>query len=213
MQTLELKYLDVYGAADPAAGSERASSSRQSARQTIIIAARDHLQRWFELYSWAGRITATQYKDKILDLYDEYRPRRFGIEANGLQVLFGGLLKTEAKERFVETPRFFPVYQPRVVKKEYRIRTGLEPVINERRLFIRSKVSPLALEINGFPTAATCDLVDCLETLISRVAFKFVSDKAKDQNLERYASYLRNTGCPPHLLEQKIEAYKRRSNN
>jgi hypothetical protein len=200
--------MEKYGFADPAAGAELITK-RRSARQAIVISARDHLERWFEIYSWAGKVTPTEFKEKIFAAYEIYRPRRFGIEANGMQVLFGSLLRKEAENLFVEKPKFIPIYQPTKVTKQFRIRTGLEPVINEGRLFLQSKISPLALEIGGFPTGDTVDLVDCLETIISRVAPKFQNVHVRDQNVERYAAYLRATGCPGHLLEAKIEQFRK----
>jgi hypothetical protein len=199
--------MEKYGFADPAAGAELITKRRAS-RQALIIAARDYLNRWFEIYSWAGKITPTEFKEKIFGTYEIYRPRRFGIEANGMQVLFGSLLREEAKNLFIETPKFIPIYQPTKVTKQFRIRTGLEPVINQGRLFLQSKISPLAIEIAGFPTSETLDLVDCLETIISRVAPKFQNVRVRDEKLERYAQYLRSTGCPGHLIESKLKQYR-----
>jgi hypothetical protein len=125
-----------------------------------------------------------------------------------MQVLFGSLVRDEAKERFIETPKFIPITQPTKVKKPFRIRTGLEPVIAQHRLFLQSKINPLAMEIQGFPTAQTCDLVDCLETIINRVAPKFLAPKQRNVKVEQYAKYLRETNCPPHLLKQKIAEYQ-----
>lgn len=205
MSSIPVKSLEIYGFCDPASGKSRQQKKRR-ARQAIVIVGRDWLDRWFELYSWAGFETASQYLERILSVYDEHRPRRFGIEANGMQVLFGSLVQDAARERFGAI-RLYPVYQPTNVEKTFRIRTGLEPVIMQGRLFVRDKTSPLAVELRGFPTAATMDLVDALESAI-RIAPKRPERIAKSAEAEDYARYLRQTGCPSHLIVQKLAEFE-----
>jgi hypothetical protein len=80
----------------------------------------------------------------------KFRPRRFGIEANGMQILFGSLVQDAAEERFGRI-RMVPIYQPTNVEKHYRIRTGLEPVIDQGRLFVQDKTSPSPSKFAVFP--------------------------------------------------------------
>lgn len=202
---IPLNSLEIYAFADPASG-KHAKQKKRRARQAIVILGRDWLDRWFELYSWAGHETASQFLTRILDLYDRYRPRRFGIEANGMQVLFGSLVQDAAKERFGAI-RLYPVYQPTNVEKTFRIRTGLEPIIMQGRLFVRDKTSALAVELRGFPTAATMDLVDATESAI-RIAPKRPEKIARSAEAEDYARYLRQTGCPSHLIVQKLTEFE-----
>lgn len=205
MTAIPLKSLETYAFCDPASG-KHARQKKRRARQAIIVAARDWYARWFVLYEWAGFETASQFLTRILNTYEEYQPRRFGIEANGMQVLFGSLVQDAARERFGAI-RLFPVYQPTNVEKTFRIRTGLEPVIMQGRLFLRDKTSPLAVELRGFPTAATMDLVDALESTI-RIAPKLPEQVAKSEEAIDYARYLRQTGCPPHLIETKLKEFE-----
>ena len=204
MAEIEFKYLERFAFADPAAGKEARKKTR--ARQALIVAGRDWLNRWFELYSWAGRETATQFRDRVVNTYEEYTPRRLGVEANGMQVLFGALIRDHARKNNGEHVRIIPIYQPTNVEKNFRIRTGLEPVINQGRLFLKDKTSDLAVEIRGFPTAATKDLVDGLETVI-RMAPKRADQQESNAEVEKYARYLRSTGCPPNLIAQKIAEF------
>jgi hypothetical protein len=73
---IPIRNLEVYGWCDPAAG-KKARIRTRSARQAIIIVARDWLDRWFELYHWAGRLTPTQLKNKVLDVYEKIPPTPF----------------------------------------------------------------------------------------------------------------------------------------
>lgn len=201
---LSVSDLETYAYADPASGKD-ARSKKRRARQALVVAARDWLDRWFVLHSWAGHETASQFLERILSVYDEFRPRRLGIEANGMQVLFGSLVRAAAIERFGNI-QILPIYQPTNVEKNFRIRNGLEPVIMQGRLFLSDKSSDLAVEIRGFPTAATKDLVDALESVI-RMAPKRPKGQQRSEDVEQYASYLRSTGCPAHLIARKVQAY------
>lgn len=200
--------MEIYAFADLAAGEEAVNKRKILARQTVIIAARDPFSRWFVLYEWAGRTTASKFKDKILEAYETFRPYRFGLEANGMQVLFGALVRDEGKMRFGQNVPFVPIYQPKGVKKEYRIRTALEPIVSGGRLFLLDKTSDLAQEIRGFPTAKTKDLVDSLATIIS-MAPKATRKARFENELREYASYLRSTGCPTHTIQQKVIEHQR----
>lgn len=208
MQQIELKYLEIYGYSDPAAGKE-ARNQRRTARQTIVIGARDWLSRWFFLYIWAGRLTTSDFKRKILDIHEQYSCRRFGLEANGMQVLFGGLIRDEARERFGPgNMKFVPIYQPTNVDKNYRIRTGIEPALNMGRIFLRESDVDARSEFAGFPTAQTKDIIDSIETLVSRVAPKRTESAAASSEEGQYAKYLRESGMPAYLIEQEMARYR-----
>ena len=102
--------LEIYAYADLAAGKE-ARNKRRRSRQAIVVAGRDWLDRWFFLSIWACRETASQFKDRILGTQERWNPRRFGLEANGMQVLFGNLVREEARLRFGNV-KMIPIYQP-----------------------------------------------------------------------------------------------------
>lgn len=202
---LDLKYLEIYAFADLAAGKE-ARAKKRTARQVITVGARDWLDRWFFLYIWAGRETATDFKKRIIDAQEMYRPRIFGLEANGMQVLYGSLVREEAKLRCGSRVKMIPVYQPTNVDKDFRIRTGLEPLIAQGRLFLLPELTDAWIELRGFPTAATKDIVDAMETTV-RLAPKRPRSATNDSEREQYAKYLRSTKLAPHLIERKLEEF------
>lgn len=200
--------MEIYAFSDPAAGEEAVVKRKKTARQTVVVAARDCYNRWFVLYEWAGRVGTGEFRDRILDAYSRFKPTRYGIEANGMQVLFGALVRDEGRKRFGRNAPFVPIYQPKGVKKEYRIRTALQPVISDGKLFIKDKTSDLAQEIRGFPTAKTKDLIDSLATIVT-MAPKQASSANDDHELAEYAKYLRSTRCPAHLITQRVEEYRK----
>lgn len=203
--TLELKYLEIYSYADLAAGKD-ARNKAHGCRQAIVTAARDWLDRWFFLQIWAGRETTSDFKEKILSTQEMFKPRLFGLEANGMQVLFGNLVREEAKLRFGNI-KMIPIYQPTNVDKNFRIRTGLEPLIAQGKLFLREEQLDAWVELRGFPTAATKDIVDAMETCI-RIAPKRPLDRRNDAELDQYAQYLRSTRLPARLVEERLTQFQ-----
>lgn len=205
-QTIAIEYLEKYAYADLAAGKDAARKNKRRARQCIVVGGRDWLNRWYWLHVWAGRLTASDFKERILNVQEKWEPRRFGLEANGMQVLFGSLVRDEARERFGRIV-MIPVYQPTNVDKDYRIRTGLEPVLMQGRFFLPADELEARSEIQGFPTNITKDIVDAMETLISRVAPKRVVQEGKDREEEEFAAYLRASGVPAHDIERRMAQY------
>jgi len=208
---IPIESLERYAFADLAAGKDAASTrTRRHARQCIVVGARDWLNRWFWLHIWAGRLTASDFRDRILSVQEDYEPRRFGLEANGMQVLFGSLVRDEARERLGENYArivMVPIYQPSNVEKTYRIRTGMEPVLLQGRFFLQPNEIEARSEIQGFPTSMTKDIVDAMETLMNRVAPKRLVKEAKDREEEDYAVYLRASGMPAHRIEQELQQF------
>lgn len=203
MAQIPLDSLEYYAYADLAAGKE-ARGKKRTARQAIVVGGRDWLLRWYWLFIWAGKLTASDFKEKILTMQNDYNPRRFGLEANGMQVLFGSLVRDEAKDRFGATAKFVPIYQPTNVDKDYRIRTGIEPVILQGRFFMRRNEVEAMSELQGFPTAATKDIVDAMEACMSRVAPKRVLKSTEDRELDDYAQYLRAIGVKGSDIEKEM---------
>lgn len=204
---IESKYLEVYAFADLGAGKDaKRRNNKRQARQCIVVGARDWLDRWFFPFIWAGKETTSDFKKKILDTQEQFSPRIFGLEANGMQVLFGSLVREEAKIRFGNI-KMIPVYQPTNVDKDYRIRTGIEPLILQGRLFLLAESTEAWVEIRGFPTAATKDIIDAIETCI-RMAPKRPQRVQNSVEYEQYAKYLRSTRLPANVIVEKLEAFK-----
>jgi hypothetical protein len=211
-QQIPIANLEKYGYTDLAAGKD-ARTKRKTARQCIVVGARDWLSRWYWLYIWAGKLTTSDLKKKILDTQEVYQPRRFGIEANGMQVMFGSIVRDEAKERFGHGIKMMQIYQPTNVDKNYRIRTGTEPAILQGRFFLQKSEVDARVEMAGFPTAATKDIIDAMETCMNRVAPKQTVARVKDTEYEEYAKYLRASHMPVYLIDQEMKKFKVQQRN
>ena len=204
--TIDISALEHYGFADLAAKGKSRVLKKQAARQAIVVIAADWLSlpRIFVRFAWAGKIPTTNFRDKILKTAVDYNPRRFGLESNGMQILFGDLVRERAREEGISS-RFVPIYVPTSVDKDYRIRTTMEPVINEGRLMIPENLTDLRIELRGFPTAAWKDLIDALASAINLIP-KRSSTQDKHDEIAELASYLRKAGIAPHIIEQRIAA-------
>jgi len=193
--------LELFGFTDPASGKTRLKRVR--ARQAIIVIAADWLQRIYVLHTWAGRIPTSRYLDKIIKTCDDYRPKRFGIEANAMQSLFADLVTDAAKQR-MKRIAFISVTQPTRIDKDFRIRTVLEPVIADGRLFIQESQVELEGELRSFPTGLTKDLVDCLASVITLVPRRPLPVQQSEE-ADQLAKYLRNTGAPTWYIEKRVK--------
>lgn len=201
VEKIEWTALERYGFTDPASGKGRLK--KQRARQAIVVIATDWLQRIFVIHTWAGRVPTSRYLDRILDANEKYKPRVFGIEANAMQSLFADLVTAAAKER-AKRLHFMPVTQPTRVDKDFRIRTTIEPVISDRRLFMLESQTELTGEIRSFPTGLTKDLVDCLASAIALVP-KRPLPVQQTQEADDLATYLRNSGAPSWYIQKRVE--------
>ncbi len=201
-----LTNLERYAFCDPA-GSKRGKTAnvlaKVRARQAIIVLGIDHLLRIFVLYAWAGRLPASKLRDKVLEVYEEWQPRRFGIEDNAMQQLFGDLVIDEAKKTIGGNIRICGVPTSTKIEKNFKIRTTIEPVLNDGRLFIPEHLIELRAEIQGFPTWHLKDLVDCLAMAIMLIPRRAPQERQDDEK-DALAKYLRDTGAPSWYIEQRM---------
>ena len=200
-EQLDYTQLDRLAFTDPASGKGKLKKVR--ARQAIVVIAADWLHRVFILFAWAGRLPTSKYLDKILKVNEDYHPKQFGIEANAMQSLFADLVTDAAKERYARTT-FIAVHQPTRIDKDFRIRTTLEPVINDGRLFMQEAQVELEGELRSFPTGLTKDLVDCLASAITLIPRRPLPVQ-QNEEANQLASYLRNTGAPAWYIKKRIE--------
>ena len=200
MATIELRSLEVFSFCDPASG--RQVLRRVRARSAIIVVAADNLQRFFVLHAWAGRPTTTQLVTRLLDVGEKFRPRRFGIEANAMQSLFADLVSAQARELKKRIP-FVPIVQATKVDKDWRIRTTLQPVIENGRLFTQPNQHELITEISTFPVSTTKDMIDALASAIMLAPRRPAPERQRDE-LDALTAYLRNSGAPPSVIEARV---------
>lgn len=206
--TISLSDLQLFGFTDPASGRRAKSKSEASrlARQAIIVIGSDLYLRVFVLFAWAGRLATSAYITKLITVYDQFRPRVFGIEANAMQSLFADCVRDAAREK-LKRANFLPVQQSTKVDKDWRIVTTIEPLMADGRLFILDSQTELISEIQGHPTARHKDLADCLASAVSLIPRR-PAQARESEEATALAAYLRRTGCPPWRIEQRVAALR-----
>ena len=200
----EVKLADLterYAFCDPASG--RTVLKHAKARSAIVVLAVDDLSRLFVLHAWATRCPTDRLIDEILKLAEQYRPRLFGIEANAMQVLFADAVMREARYRGKTLP-LTAIMQPTKIDKNWRIRTALQPVIAEGRLFVQPTQHELKHELTSFPMSPLKDLVDALASAVTLVPPR-TTRVQRDDEREALADYLRRSGMPPAHIEARLQ--------
>lgn len=191
---------DIAAFCDPA-GGKRLEIKRVRARSAIVVVGQDRMGRIFVLHTWADRCTAGQLSDRIMQVQRDHHPRVFGIEANAMQALYGEMVAREARHQGQRLP-LLPVKQPTNVDKDWRIRTAVQPVAGNDRLFAMPTQYELRAELTTFPMNPLKDLVDALASAISLLR-KPVTQAAVRADRAAYMEYLRSSGAPPWYIEQE----------
>jgi hypothetical protein len=189
--SVALSDLDIYGFVDPASGGAK-NPAAELCRQAIVIAGTDQARNVFVLYAWAGRLAASAFAAKIIQAYSVYRPKLMGIEANAMQSLFAALVRDKAKEVLQDKVGIYPVKQPTHLNKHWRIRTAIEPVLRDGRLYISRSHRDLEYELRSFPTGKSVDLVDALASTLALMPKRHTSAIEESQS-KRLEDYLRQT--------------------
>lgn len=209
---LPLKELDFYFFCDPAGSKKAQEIKRTRANAAIVGVGADTLRRIFVVEWWEKRATTEELTERIFEMNAKWKPRQFGCEANAMQELYGEMVQLEAKRRGVKLP-LVAVYQPSKVEKTYRIRTGLQPVIREGRLFLPESMIAERTKLASFPMNVTAvDGIDALENAV-RLVPKRPAPQQRHDEIDALAAYLRASGMPPPLIEQRIREAVEASRN
>jgi len=195
--------LDRYAFCDPAGGKRRQEIKRVRARSAIVTIAVDSPnQRVFVLNAWAERCSTDRLVEKIFELAQQYTPKLFGIEANAMQALFADTVIREARNKGLRIP-LTAVNQPTNVEKEWRIRTTLQPMLVQGRIFLQKSQLELISELNSFPTGQTVDIVDALCSAVRMVPQKHSKQQVADEDASTM-DYLRKTGAAASEIERRF---------
>lgn len=194
-----------YAFCDPSGGKR--AIKRTKARSAIVVVAQDSLSRFFVLHAWGDAVSTDTLIERILDVQERYQPRVFGVEANAMQSLFSDALLREARFMGKKVP-IRGIHQPTKVNKEFRIRSVLQPIIADGRLFTQQHQIDLYNEISAFPTGATCDIVDALASAIA-LASPPRTRRQRDTEVDSLASYLRQSGADPREIEKRVRDLER----
>lgn len=197
--------LAVVAFVDPAGGKRQTQAIRGTrARSAIVVLAQDPQERIFVLDAWADRCSTEALIERIFETDATWHPQTFGIEADGQQSLFADSVSLAARWQGRSLP-VAAVKHSTVVDKDWRIRTALQPVIADGRLFIPDTpaFADLRAEVRTFPMGRLKDLVDALASAI-QLAPRRALPRERDAEVDDLARYLRESGVAPHLIRQRV---------
>ena len=187
---------------DPAGGKQQVKKTR--AKSAIIVVGADSLNRFFVLYTWAERCATTDIYEKIYEVNELFKPDTFGIESSAQQSLFVDGVIMDAYMRQKTVP-IVAVPMPVSISKEFRVRTVVEPVIKEGRLFInKEEHKELFNQIRDHPMNTIVDLIDALASAIHLIPKQALPREITRENQE-LLDYLRNTGAPIDIIQKAAQ--------
>jgi muconolactone delta-isomerase len=201
---LELTDLVIVSFCDPSAGKKGTERlKRTSARSAIVTVGLDYLTRVFVLEAWADRCSTETLTKQLFATHERFPTMRiFGMEANAMQSLYADSVLLEARAKHKRIP-FTPVTQPTKIEKHWRIRTTLQPVIANGRLFLQPDQHELQAELSSFPMTPVVDIVDALASAIN-IAPVRPSVQIRNDEAEAHAAYLRRCGVAPDTIQRRI---------
>ena len=189
---------------DPAGGKE--NKQRLKARSAIVAVGADAADRKFVLGSWAERCSTDKLYTKIYEFNALYKPNLFGIEANAQQGLFVDSVIKDAKEKGITIP-IQHIVQPTTVNKDFRIRTYLQPIVQQGRFFVdENDQEELMDEITSFPMSSVKDLIDACASAVSMIP-KQKSSHSRSAEAEAHLKYLRDSGAPMSRIQKVADGY------
>lgn len=141
---------------DPSMGE-----SRRADESAITVCGQHSSGKIFVLDSWSGRVNPIDLIDRIIVLYQRWKPIRVGIEDVGFQKALRYYLEQEQINRGIS----FPVIGLKTSNKSKKVRIeGLSPFFNNRQVYMQKAHTKLAQQLINFPDSMAVhdDLADSL---------------------------------------------------
>lgn len=189
---------------DPAGGKE--SRQRLKARSAIVVVSSDAAERKFVRYSWAERCSTDKLFDKIYEVNSMFDLNEFGIEGNAQQGLFCDSVIKDAREKNIIIPLRVIVH-PTTMNKDFRIRTFLQPIVQQGRFFVCEEgQEDFMEEVLSFPMSSIKDLIDACASAVSMIP-KQQTSNSRSSEAEAHLKYLRESGASMQAIETAASSY------
>ena len=159
------KWLNAYGALDPATGQTKAKAGKLGDFSCILTGIKDSMGRLFVHKDWTKRAAPTKFISEIFEHHLIFDYQKFGCEVNLYRNLLIPNIIAERQRIEQETKKVIrlPLYAiENVENKEKRIYT-LEPKISHGWILLNRTISEeFKSQLETFPHL---DHEDCLDTL------------------------------------------------
>ena len=162
------KWLNAFGAMDPATGQTKARPGRLGDFSCILTGMKDSKGRLFVHQDWTRRAAPTKYISEVFEHHLQFNYQKFGVETNLYRNLLLPNMVAERRRIEQETKKVIqlPFYDIEAVdSKEKRIYT-LEPKISHAWILLNRALSTEFVgQLEAFPQGDHDDAPDTLEML------------------------------------------------
>jgi len=167
---LYLGHLSISMAVDP---THSGNSGAGRCRHAVVVLARhddgeDRGSDYYLLETWAQACSLSTFVDKIYEIADRWKLRKFGVETSAGQVYLKFHLDQKnliSNKKLDIVPLRGEVEHPDgtiTTKKEWRIRNVLSPIAEQGHFFVQRKQQDFIGEYQTFPRGRYCDQLDAL---------------------------------------------------
>ena len=141
-----------------------ATASETSDYQAIVVMAIDAEKNRYVLEYFRKRIPTFDVPEKIIELARKYHPiRRATIETVAAQEMVRDMVeRISFTDRKLMPGIFRGVKPPHGIKKQDRVETSLGPIVNSKKLFVKTDMTHLVDELFEHPKPRNDDLMDAL---------------------------------------------------
>ena len=141
-----------------------ATASETSDYQAILVLAVDSEKNRYVLEYFRKRIPTFDVPEKIIAMARKYHPiKRATIETVAAQEMVRDMVeRISFTDRRLMPGIFRGVKPPHGIKKQDRLETSLGPIVNSKKLFVRTEMTELVDELFEHPKPRNDDLMDAL---------------------------------------------------
>ncbi len=171
---LYLGHLAISMAVDP---THSGNSGAGRCRHAIVVLARHDVgmgsdegqgSNYYLLETWAQACSLATFVDKIYEIAERWKLRKFGVETSAGQIYLKFHLDQKnlvSNKKLDIIPLKGEVEAPdgsKTTKKEWRIRNVLSPIVERGSFFAQRKQQDFMNELRTFPHGNYCDQLDAL---------------------------------------------------
>lgn len=170
---MRLRGVNKYIFVDPAISYESTADNT-----AIICIGIDEVGNWYVLDYDNDKMKPKEIIDKTFDMYKRHPGTlRVGIEVAVYQKSLVFNFRDEERNRMVKLP-IAEVKPDNQVSKESRIRGVLQPLVEQRRLFLQHGMKDLFEQLKTFPRTRNDDVIDALSNC-SRIMLGFRKNEGR----------------------------------
>lgn len=153
---LKLRRLNTYITIDPAISQEDYAD-----KTAIVVTGVDELNNWFVLDYEFDKMKPNEIVENTFRLNHIYQPRKIGVETIQFQKGLMYTFRDAERDRQIRLP-LGELKRDTRQGKEIRIKSILQPLVEQKRLFIQTGQLDLMDELRTFPRSKHDDLLDAL---------------------------------------------------